>query len=97
MRAYCIANVEVTDPDTYERYRSQVVAIVEKFGGRYLARGGRAEAKEGGLQPHRVVILEFPDLDTAKRWYDSPEYQAIIGYRTKASRTDLIMVEGVQG
>ncbi|MBL8380289.1 MAG: DUF1330 domain-containing protein [Burkholderiales bacterium] len=95
MAAYCISNVEVLDPAAYENYRSRTLATIEKFGGRFVVRGGKAEAKEGAWKPHRMIVVEFPDLDTANRWYHSPDYQAIIGYREKSARTDLVIVEGL--
>ncbi|MBL8384023.1 MAG: DUF1330 domain-containing protein [Burkholderiales bacterium] len=95
MSAYCIANVDVTDPVAYENYRSRTLATVEKYGGRFIVRGGKAEAKEGSWTPHRVVVLEFPDVATANRWYHSPDYQAIIGFRTASARSDVVIVEGV--
>lgn len=94
MPAYCIANVEVLDPAGYEHYRSRTLATITPYGGKFVVRGGKTEAKEGAWQPKRMVMVEFPDLETANRWYHSPEYQAIIGYREKAARTDLIIVEG---
>jgi uncharacterized protein (DUF1330 family) len=95
MPAYCIANVEVLDPVAYENYRSRTLATITPYGGRFIVRGGTAESKEGAWRAHRIVMVEFPDLDTANRWYHSPEYQAIIPFRDKAARTDLMIVEGV--
>lgn len=96
MPAYIIANIEVTDPDGYAEYRKGVVASVEQFGGRFLARGGRAESLEGTYAARRVVILEFPDYEKAKAWWDSPGYRSLREMRQRASRGDLILVEGVQ-
>jgi uncharacterized protein (DUF1330 family) len=97
MPAYVIANIEVTDPKGYDEYRSRTLATIEKFGGRFIVRGGTAEVKEGKWHPQRLIMLQFPDLDTARRWYDSPEYQAIIKYRIGTANTDLVMVEGLAG
>ena len=74
MAAYVVAEVEVTDPVTYEDYRKLVPATVAKYGGRFLVRGGAVEVKEGGWQPKRLVVLEFPSMDQARQWYGSPEY-----------------------
>jgi len=94
MPAYIIANVDVTDPDAYAEYRKGVVASFEPFGGRFLARGGRAEALEGAYAVKRVVILEFPDYERAKAWWNSPGYRSLREMRQRASRGDLIVVEG---
>ena len=95
MAAYVIANIEVTDAAAYERYRKEVPATIEKYGGRFLARGGAVEALEGDFIPRRIVVLEFPSLERAKAWWDSPDYQPLRVLRQSASRGDLFVVGGV--
>jgi uncharacterized protein (DUF1330 family) len=95
MAAYVVANVQVNDSDAYAEYRAQVLPTVERFGGRFLARGGRTELLEGGYEPRRVVILEFPSYERAKEWYESEEYRPLAELRRGASDGDLILVEGV--
>lgn len=94
MAAYVIGEIEVTDPAAYDEYRRQVLATVQKHGGRFLARGGRAEALEGATPPKRVVMLEFPSYERALEWYRSGEYAPLIRLRQKASRGRLLLVEG---
>jgi uncharacterized protein (DUF1330 family) len=94
MAAYIIADVEVTDPETYAEYRKVVPPTLEQYGGRFVVRGGAPETLEGDWQPGRVVVLEFDDVAAAKRWYDSPEYSEIKAIRQRASRGTLIVVEG---
>jgi len=95
MAAYVIADVEVTDPAAYEEYRKLVPATIEKYGGKYLARGGATEVKEGNWTPARLVILEFASMDQAKRWYGSPEYAPALAIRKRASRSKLVFAEGL--
>ena len=95
MAAYVIGEIEVTDPAVYDDYRKQVLATVEKYGGRFAVRGGKVEALEGGWTPKRIVVLEFPSLEQATKWYRSPEYAPLIKLRQKGSRGRLIAVEGV--
>ena len=95
MPAYLIAEVEVTDPAAYEDYRKQVPPIIAKYGGKYLARGGKVESKEGGWTPPRFVIVEFPTMDQARKFYDSPEYAPVLAIRKKASKSRLILAEGL--
>ena len=95
MPAYVFANIEVTDPVLYEEYRKRVPATIAQYGGRYIARGGAAESLEGGYVPKRVVILEFPSMERAKAWWDSPEYRPLRALRQRASRGDLLLVEGL--
>ena len=94
MSAYVIAEIEVTEPATYEEYRKQVLPVVTKYGGRFLVRGGNVKTKEGGWQPKRIVVLEFPSMDQAEKFYSSPEYAPLIKLRQKASTGRLILVEG---
>jgi len=94
MPAYVIAEVNVTDPKLYEDYKKLVPATVEKYGGRFAVRGGTVDSKEGGWQPARLVVLEFPSMAQARKWYDSPEYAPALALRLKAANAKLILVEG---
>ena len=95
MAAYVIGEIEVTDPATYEDYRKQVLAVVAKYGGRFIVRGGKVHALEGNWSPQRLVMLEFPSVEQAQKFYRSPEYAPLIALRQKASRGKLVIVEGV--
>jgi uncharacterized protein (DUF1330 family) len=94
MAAYVIAEIEVTDQASYDEYRKQVPATVEKHGGRFIARGGKVEPLEGGWAPKRLVLLEFPTMQKALGWYRSAEYAPLIKLRQRASRGKLVAVEG---
>ncbi len=94
MAAYVIGEIDVKDAATYDEYRRQVLATVQKHGGRFLTRGGRAEALEGSPQPKRVVVLEFPSYERALEWYRSADYAPLIELRQRASRGRLLLVEG---
>ena len=94
MSAYVIGEIEVTDPAAYEDYRKQVLAVVTKYGGKFLVRGGKVDSKEGGWAPKRIVVLEFPSMEQAQKWYHSPEYAPLIKLRQKASKGKLILLEG---
>jgi uncharacterized protein (DUF1330 family) len=93
--AYVIANIRVEDAEAYEEYRAVVPAVIARFGGRYLVRGGRSEALEGDMTLGRVIILEFPSYEDARRWYDSPEYEAAKAIRQGCSFGDVLIVEGI--
>jgi uncharacterized protein (DUF1330 family) len=95
MSAYVIASITVNDAASFEEYRAQVPATIAKHGGRYLARGGRVERLEGSWSPARLVVIEFPSLEQARRWYDSEEYRGPKALRMKCAMTDVIVVEGV--
>jgi uncharacterized protein (DUF1330 family) len=95
MPAYLLADIEVTDPVRYENYKKLAPPAIAKYGGRYLARGGEIAVLEGDRQPGRVVILEFPDVATAKRFYASPEYRAARAERAGAANMTMVLVEGI--
>lgn len=97
MAAYVIIQVNVTDAEKYEAYKKLTPASVEKYGGRFLVRGGAQEDLEGTLEYSRIVLLEFPDVDRAKRWYESPEYQEAKAHRAGASTGIFTLVQGAQG
>ncbi|HUC60904.1 MAG TPA: DUF1330 domain-containing protein [Alphaproteobacteria bacterium] len=97
MAAYMIANLNIFDQKTFDTYRAQVKPSIEKFGGRFLVRGGAHERLEGTWTPTRLVLLEFPDMDALKRWYASAEYVALIKLRQSAAFTDVVAVEGYAG
>ncbi len=95
MPAYLVADLDVKDTAGFEEYRKLVPATIQKYGGRYLVRGGQLEKLEGEWQPKRLVVLEFPSLEQAKRWYNSEEYRGPKALRFKTAKTNLILVEGV--
>lgn len=94
-KGYWIAHVTVTDPDGYRAYVAANKAAFEKYGGRFLVRGGRCEAPAGGGNERHVVIA-FDSYDTALTCYRSPEYQAALKLRMAASHGDTVIVEGVE-
>ena len=95
MSAYVIANVDVTDPEAYAEYRKGVAATIERYGGRFLVRGGAAQVLEGTFEPKRIVVLEFESVARARQLWDSPEYRPLRDLRQRASQGDLIVAEGV--
>jgi len=95
MAAYVVVDVDVQDPVRYEEYRKTVLPTLQAYGGRFLARGGKVEVLEGTWAPKRLVIVEFPDAATAKKWWSSPEYANPKAVRQSASETDMLIVEGI--
>jgi uncharacterized protein (DUF1330 family) len=96
MPAYVIATVtKAWDQDRLVEYRERNTDAVAVHGGRFVVRGGRQEILEGSYDPLRVVVIEFPDLDAARGWYESDEYAPLRELRQSASDTDIVVVEGV--
>jgi uncharacterized protein (DUF1330 family) len=94
MPAYVIADVDVHDPEQYERYKAASPGAIAAGGGRFIARGGDPVVLEGDWRPSRLVLLEFEDLEAAKRWYDSPEYREARRLREGAATLRIVAVEG---
>ena len=69
MPAYVIAHIDVKDPVRYEDYKAMSPVSIKKFGGRFIARGGQTEVLEGTWQPKRLVLLEFPSVEQARKWW----------------------------
>jgi uncharacterized protein (DUF1330 family) len=90
--AYYFAEFELKDPEAFKPYAAHVRQTVVPYGGVYLAQGGKTATLEGA-PPHRIVIMKFPDMDSALRWYNSPEYSAIRPFRQKAGETRNFLVE----
>ena len=95
MPTYLILDIAVEDPADYAEYLAAAPSTVETHGGRYLVRGGATEKLSGDWDPERVVVLEFPSRSHFDAWYNSPEYQAILPIRERATRSRVIVVEGV--
>jgi uncharacterized protein (DUF1330 family) len=94
MPAYAIADTEIRDHKTYDAYKRQVLPTIAKFGGRFIVRGGPHEVLEGQWQPHRIVVIEFPDMAAIKAWYNSPDYAPLLAMRQPAATDHLVAVEG---
>ena len=95
MPAYVVVEVEVLDEAGYEPYKHIAPPLVAAYGGRYMVRGGAAETLEGEWQPGRLVILEFPSVERAKAWWNAPEYEGPKALRQAATRTQMVLVEGI--
>ncbi len=95
MSAYVIVETDVDDPEQYERYKAAAPATVAGGGGRFVARGGELAVLEGDWRPPRLVVLEFPDLDAARRWYDSPDYGEARRLREGAATLRMVAVQGL--
>ena len=97
MPAYVIAEIAISDPAEYDKYRPLAAASIARHGGRFAVRGGKVSLLEGSPEPQRVVLIEFPDAAAARRWYESSDYQEAIKIRLSASTGRLFIVEGASG
>jgi uncharacterized protein (DUF1330 family) len=94
MTGYLIVEVEITDPEAYEKYRATAPAILERYGGKIVVRGGRMESVEGGWSPKRLVVAQFPSFAQAQAFYHSPEYQQAVKLRLASARCKGVLIEG---
>jgi uncharacterized protein (DUF1330 family) len=94
MAAYLISDLTVRDAEAFQIYRTRAAAAIEKYGGRYLARGGEIQALEGSWNPGNIVVVEFRSLERARAWYTSPEYASALEVRDIALERDMILVDG---
>jgi uncharacterized protein (DUF1330 family) len=93
-KGYWIAHATVTNQAKYDEYRAGVAEPFEKYGAKFLVRGGAADVLEGTAK-ERHIVVEFPSVDAARECFNSPEYQAAKAKRKGASENDVIIVEGV--
>lgn len=95
MAAYFIVNIRITDRKRFHRYSQQAPAVVEQYGGRYIVRGGDFAALEGDWHPAMVVVLEFPSMAQARRFYDSEEYRPLLALRQASTESEVVLVDGL--
>ena len=95
MPAYIIVEIDILDAGGYEEYKKLAGATVEKYGGKYIVRGGKTEVLEGDWKPKRMVVLQFESAQRAKEWLNCEEYQEPRKMRHRTSGTNMILVEGM--
>ena len=95
MSAYVIVEIEVVDPVGYEEYKKLAGATVDKYGGKYIVRGGKMAVLEGDWKPNRIVVLQFESMERAKEWLNCEEYREPRKMRHRTAKTNMIVVEGV--
>jgi uncharacterized protein (DUF1330 family) len=97
MSVYMVSNVEVHDPKQFRSYQKQGHAAAVQYGGKFLAEGTVPEPMEGDWTPKRMAIVEFESADAARRFYNSPEYQAARQHRREAATFNIVLVDPATG
>lgn len=95
MTAYFISDADIHDPVGYTEYTAKVPALIAKYGGEYLVRGGDFEVMEGDWRPHRLVVFRFPDRAAVRAMIADPDYLKLKGIRQKTADTCLVAVDGI--
>jgi uncharacterized protein (DUF1330 family) len=95
MSAFLIVDTKIENPGEYEKYKKLAKPIAEKYGGTYRARGGEMDIRETDLwTPTRIVIIEFPDMNSARAFVDSDEYAPVKPLRRNNAKCTLFIVDG---
>lgn len=97
MSAYMIVQLDITDQEVFNEYIALVAPQIQNHGGRYIVRGAPIENLEGEWDPGRLIIFEFPSLGDIHRFYESEEYQPLIGIRKRSANSILTVVDGYDG
>ena len=93
---YVIAEVDVTDQATFQKYAEKAPGTIAQYGGHYVIRGGKFDSIEGDA-PKRFVVIQFDSVEKAKAWEDSPEYDAIKPIRHSSAKSRVFIIEGYGG
>ena len=94
MPAYVLVEIEIHDPVEYEEYKKLTPAAIKAYDGKFIVRGAQTESLEGGWNPQRIVVLEFPSVERAKQWWNSEEYAIAKAIRHRTAKTKMLVVEG---
>ena len=93
-KGYLIIKINISHTELFKQYPPLSTKAVEKFGGKYLIRGGAFEVVEGKWPAERTTVVEFESFDKAKEFYNSLEYNEAKKVRQKSADTDFILIEG---
>ena len=95
-KAYVLVDTKISDKEKYEIYKTKPKPIAEKFGGKYLTRGGLLEVVQSDLwSPTRLVLVEFPSMDKARAFHNSEEYAEVKKIRLDHAESTLVILEGL--
>lgn len=96
MPAFVIVEIAIHNPEEYEDYKKLTPQSLIPFDGKFIVRGGETESLEGDWNPERIVVLEFPNTDKAKSWWNSEGYAPAKALRQKTAHTKMILVPGIE-
>jgi uncharacterized protein (DUF1330 family) len=97
MPTYIVGDIHINDPDAYQAHVPRALATIARFGGRVVAGGGsRVDLLEGEPMPESIFIIEFPNADAARRWYQSDDYKEPLKVRLSSSHGRVFLIEGTE-
>ena len=95
-KEYVLVDTKISNSENYEIYKSKAKPIAEKFGGKYLTRGGNMDIVQKDLwSPTRLVLVEFPSIDNARAFHDSNDYADVKKLRLENAESTLVILEGL--
>lgn len=95
MSIYAIAQISITEPESYNRYQSRFMDVFSKFKGELLAADENPQVLEGVWEREKIILMKFPDKETFREWAFSPEYQEISKDRQSSSEGVVLLVKGI--
>ncbi|MBC8411598.1 DUF1330 domain-containing protein [Paracoccaceae bacterium] len=95
-KAYVLVDTKISNNENYEIYKSKAKPIAEKFGGKYLTRGGEMDVVQSDLwSPTRLVLVEFPSIEKARAFHSSEDYADVKKIRIENAESTLVILEGL--
>jgi uncharacterized protein (DUF1330 family) len=95
LNCYFLAQIQINNHEEYQKYLDGVDTVFAKYNGKYLAVDSHPTVLEGEWSYSRVILIEFPNEEELRRWYDSQEYQTLVQHRLKAAKCDTLIVKGL--
>jgi uncharacterized protein (DUF1330 family) len=95
MPAYVFFDVVSIHAEQMTGYRDKALASIKAFDGKLVAATNNIECREGDWRPARIVMIEFPSMENARAWYESPEYQQVLPIRLSANKDNMVIFEGL--
>lgn len=93
-KGYCIVLLDVADQDLYAEYVARATETEAIHGGRALVAADIEHVVEGEWPAERIIVLEFPSLESARAWYSDPRYAELVPLRHRATQSVMVFVEG---
>ena len=94
VKGYLLGQITISDKSQYKIYDSKIGKVIEEFGGKYLVKGGLRMVKEGNPCFKRDVLVEFKDIETARRFFSSQRFKEISKFRKAGSTGFLLLLNG---
>ena len=95
MAGFVIGQInEISDGDAFTIYQDRAIPTLAQYGGKVVINSAKINAADGGWAPATIVVVEFESVEQAHKWYNSPEYQAVIGQRFDSSDSSVIIIDG---